>query len=478
MSDDVFIAVVPSPGSYEPTWHGAFRFDKANGYEGKFISTKSDLKPGPITFEAPTELDRETLFCNIDGSSPATAVWPQISLRTINFMGPGSRIVDAQLPVLIKGVHVGAEVCCIKSMILLSPLFAALFGIQGFRATMIPASHAFHIETRPDENIKFTTKLWSITIGTASSIGRPDHKLAPNIDLTGCAILEFDTNISPVQALKLASQIEYFLSLVCLGFVSCERLHCIFETPTSGGDLVEMPSSSGQTDKTRLEVIRAKRVAQTEVDLLKLPIRLQQVDFGIALERFVEIFDSLEQSLGWYRIVMAEERSLEGKYSHAVRMIEALYKVLRIDGQPDKGLLKVVDRVCDKLPNDDDKCSLVTFINERVRPIFSRPWSLADVIKDLRTRYSDLKIIEALDERIVNKIRGKETHGSAKRLSARERKFMLYSYDLIAILYALVILEHCGIDRGLLLSELQRPSSHALFFSSDYVERVQKELAI
>ena len=475
MSDDVFIAVVSSPNSYEATWHGAFRFDELNGYVGKLISAKSNFKPGPLTFDAPADLDKEALFCVIDGATFATAIWPGLYGHKINLFGPGSRVIDARFPTLIKGVHVGANECHIKSVTLFSPLFASLFGLQGFTATVAPTSRAFKIETKPNEVIKFKTQLWSMTIGTAGKVERLPDKLSPNLDLTGCATIECGATVSPIQALKLASQIEYFLSLVCLSFVSCERLNCVIEMPTTGGELVEVPTKGDELVQTQAEVIRAKNVrgAKTEFDLIRLPIRLEQVDFGAALHKFVEIFDSIEQSLAWYRIVMAEERYVEDKYFYAVRMIKSLYKNLGLEGQPDKGLLDVVDRICAKLPDDNERYTLVNFINNRVRPIFSKTWSLSDVIKDLKTRYSELKMVEVLDEKVISKLRGKEVHGSAIRLSIREQKFMACSYNLIAMLYALVILEHCGIAQDFLLSELRRPLSHAAYFSSDYVNQIR-----
>src|SRR5260370_37984681 len=124
--------------------------------------------------------------------------------------------------------------------------------------------------------------------------------------MTGYATLEFNSKCTPIQALRLALQIEYFISLVCLSFVSCQRLQFNIEAHDKDGKAAEQ----------HVEVTRAGHIkdVKTELNLTELPIRLQNVDVGAALKKFIKIFDSIEQSLNWYRIVMAEERYIENKY--------------------------------------------------------------------------------------------------------------------------------------------------------------------
>jgi hypothetical protein len=281
MSDDVFIAIVPSAGSTEPLWHGAFRFDELTGYNGKLLAIKPDFKPGPLTFDTPAELDQDALFCVIDGSNFATAIWPHFFGQKINFSGLLSRITDARFPILINSIHVGANEPIVKGFTLYSPLFALLFGLEGYTDQITLKPHkTVKIETKHVDDIKFATDLWSIKIGITGNYQSSREKLSPNLDMTGYATIEFNSKCTPIQALRLALQIEYFLSLVCLSFVSCQRLH--FN--------VEGHDTDGQAAEKHVEVTRARHIkdAKTELNLTELPIRLKSIDVGASLLKFIK----------------------------------------------------------------------------------------------------------------------------------------------------------------------------------------------
>lgn len=102
--------------------------------------------------------------------------------------------------------------------------------------------------------------------------------------------------------------------------------------------------------------------------------------------------------------------------------------------------------------------------------------SLPDRIRDLKERYRAMKVVEVVDERIVNKLRGKEAHGSAKRFSTAEYRFMICCCDVLIKLYTLLVLENCGMDREFLLSSLKRAPAWQADFSAARLEQLQTEI--
>ena len=280
----------------------------------------------------------------------------------------------------------------------------------------------------------------------------------------------FNEKLSPIEALAFTRRLERFMSLLAFDLVRTERTaFTISET-----------EKSGETSDIVCPVEFAKDVSatKTNIDFHKLPLRLNNLDFGSAFDQFLEMFDALEQTLNWYRTVIAEDRYLEDKFFYCVRMIEALYKAIPIPTRPDEEAASKISSIMTKLSTEKDNDALVAFLKERVAPIFGKRWSLPEIVRDLKSRYSDVATINFLDARTINKLRAKQAHGSTQRLSAAELRYMSYSYRLLSMLYCLIILEHCGLDRERMLDGLKSRSRFERYFSSDTLSELNKACAI
>jgi hypothetical protein len=465
MSEDVFIGVVTSEGSTDPIWHGVFRFDEVDGYSGKLLS-KFEIKAGKDLFDIPTELDKRVLFCVIDGAQYGTIIWPRFSGQQLkNF---ASRIIQTRIATLVRGVHVGEDDACVSQIELTSPMFATLLGLRGYNQTIQNAPLNISIQSNTEPELQYDLTAGKCFVGLSHRFSPSVDGLSAEIHSAGYLRIVFSSPRTVIASIKLMYQIEQLFSLLCFSYIKSKRLELELKTEDRNGDRV----------KTKFEVERARLIkgAKTEIDWHELPLRLKGINLAAVIDRFLEIFEDIEQTLNWYRIVVAEERYLEDKYFYSVRMIEALYRALAIDVAKDSDAIGLLQRVCATLQKAGD-CELVTFVNQRVAPIFNKSWALPDIIRDLKARYSEMAVIKLLDEKLVNRLRGKETHGSSQGFSGNEYKFMALSYGIITMLYTLVVLESCGLSRDYLLNSIKRSPCRDRNFSPEYVERLKSGLA-
>ena len=133
------------------------------------------------------------------------------------------------------------------------------------------------------------------------------------------------------------------------------------------------PSKAGETEKRHYKLERAllNEKAQTDIERHKIPIRLGDLDIGKAFDQFQEIFDLVELTLHWCRIVLVEERYLENMFFYCVRMIEGLYRTLNIATEVDKEAIKLVNEISNVLARDELKnAPLIKFLSSRVLNVF------------------------------------------------------------------------------------------------------------
>jgi hypothetical protein len=465
MAKDVFVGIVPTEGSNQADWIGVFSFDHVAGYTGQLLS-KMELKPGPIGFDIPSGINKDILFCILDGSEFATIVWPRHSgLRINNFV---SQIVRTRIMTLVRGAHIGEKDICVLHVTLYSPLFALLFDRVGYTQQMEMNPLRVTVESKSEREIEFATSIGHCFIGVQQIFNPPVGALTVVMDATGYLRVELREAKPIIEAIKLIQRLEQLLSLLCFNYVKCKSSQIKVRFSNRG--------TGGQTDR-ELSVERAHLIPnpKLELDWHEMPLRLNSVNLGEVLGHFLDIFDGIEQSLHWYRIVQTEDRYLADRYFYCVRMIESLYRKFEIATERDMEAIEKARRICGKLDSVEDR-DLTEFISTRVLPMFTRPWSLSDIMRDLKKRYAEMVITGILDERFVTKLRGKEAHGTSESFSLREYKFMAYSIEIFVTLYTLVILERCGLGRDYLLSSLKRLPSRANDFSRERLEVVQADI--
>lgn len=214
--------------------------------------------------------------------------------------------------------------------------------------------------------------------------------------------------------------------------------------------------------------------AKTDIPSHEIPFRIGTGGLGGVLDRFLALHSKIEQSLNWFRIVIAEDRYLEDKYFYSVRMIDALYRALDLKIEGDKSSVKPLQEISSIL-----ECSkredLVEFVSKRVVPIFNRT-SLSDRIRDLKARFAEIAVVRVLNDRAIAKLRGKEAHGSAEQFTTQEYKFMAFAFDLLTTLYSMLILEKCGLPRSFLLAKLKEIPKYSHYFSDQRAQLLLSEI--
>jgi hypothetical protein len=464
MRDNIFIGIVPSSGSSSAEWIGTFQFDQIEGYSGKLLSIKELAKGKNDIFQGiPNELKQDLLPCVIDGWQFGTLIRPHFSgLKIHNF---ASVTVDARISALVHGVHIGANEHCVRQIILYSPLIASIFGMRGYAEKFEPAARKLTIESLAVEERKFETKVGTGYLGVSQEFGPSGDGLSPKVDATGYLRFEFKQKILLADAIQTASRIEQLISLLCFDYVKSKLLRVEVEI-TDGRD-------TGQLFKYEVDRGLLLKETKTTIPVHDIPIILgTSIDFGKLLDTFLDVHDRIEQTLNWYRIVVAEDRYLEDKYFYSVRMIEALYQRLKLKVEADEIGGKIVGEIASllKLQGRDD---LSDFATKRIYPTFSRA-SLADRIRDVKLKYAELKVVGLIDERMVSRLRGKEAHGSEERFRSNEYTFMAFAYDLLTKIYVLMVLEHCGLERSVLLTNIQRPHILHQTFSPQWFDILGK----
>jgi hypothetical protein len=462
MVEEVFLGIVPNSGSQEPLCSGLFKFDPVKGYEGNLLVPFGTPKAGDNLFELPTALKGKTLYCIADGSNFATILWPDFSggHSIKNF---ASRIIHLKVRQLLKGIHIGADENEVCGIWLSSPILARFFRLQAFKTEIETSPLKVTIQTLKHEEKSFNFSFGKLSVGVSGSYSPEGEALAPSLKANSYLALEFRQPINPIESLKYIRRIEHLLSLLAFDFIKAERVSL----------RIECADSQGKKEKEHYELERAKLLenAKTQIERHEVAIDLTEIDFGAVLDKFEGIFAQIEQTLNWYRIVAAEDRYLEDKFFYCVRMIESLYRILNIATEPDKPALDMVSSICDALKGSSTE---IEFLQKRVVPIFNKPASLPRVIKDLKTRYKEVLSVEILDEKVINKLRSKEAHGSAERFSGYEYAFMSYCYDLLRFLYVLTILEKCGLERDYLLNGAKKTLSLSRHFSDEMKHSLAK----
>jgi hypothetical protein len=316
--------------------------------------------------------------------------------------------------------------------------------------------------------IVYEATFGSLRFGLSQAYHSSLGGLSASIESIGVLTIELNATQTVTEAVRLVHKIESLFSLLCFSYIKAQKLEV---EVLLGGDV-------GQSALQRCTVERALLIerAKTEVEQHEIPFRLNNLDVGLLVDNFVKLFDRVDQTLNWYRIVIAEHRYVEDNYFYSVRMVESLYKSLEIETHKDNDALDIVDKLFARLTEPTD-CELVKFIKRRVVPIFNKPWSLSEVIRDLKSRYSAMIVTGLLDEKIITRLRAKEAHGVSQSYTGQEYEFMIFAYELLTILYTLVVLEHCGVERAVWLESLRGAPKWSSKFSKGLYDRLAKEFA-
>jgi hypothetical protein len=351
------------------------------------------------------------------------------------------------LKTLINGVHISESERAIKKVRIESQIIGQLFRLRAFEETMRTApSHKLTIESKSLKGIELKSSIGKVTIGIHGSYSPAWNRLAPRLSAKCYLDVEPHANFAPLEAIRIITQLEYLFSVLTFDIVRATGSHLTISCPDNLGNLSERD----------YQVQRAKinKRAKTKLEQHEFPFHLTEVDFSQLLDRFLTIFDKVEQSLHWYRIVTAENRYLEDKFFYSVRMIEALYKALRIKVSTDETAIGIIDGIISTLGKSSENEAYVEFLKKRALPIFLGS-SLSNILDDIQRKYADLPIVKILDPKTISRLRGKEAHGSIRSSNAAEYQFMAYGYETLRILYAALLLESCGLDRAFLINRLK-----------------------
>jgi len=414
-------------------------------------------------FDTPSDLDRDLLWCVLDGSQLGTIVWPQFGSLRIT---PGvSTIVEARFPTLVHGAHISVDEKSIVKLSLCSPVLAPLFKLEAYNKmahinpTTPKLATTFTVTSNRDP-LTYSSQTGAITLDITHRFDTSRWNVSAGLDAEIFLRVTLSQPRMVTDSVHVLHQIETLLSLLCFDYIKSTRLE------------LAVMRSAGDRDAV-LPLYRARLVegGALEINWKKLPLVLRDQNFGEVVDTFIEVHPLIEQTLDWYRIVLAEPRYVEDKFFYAVRMIEALYKAIDLEHEIDQEALSFVDRILMKCK--DDAC-LIRFVNNRIAPMFKKPWSLPQIIRDLRKRYGAMCIIEILDPPMINRLRNKEAHGSSKRYTGQEYSFMARTYELLVSVYVLLVLERCGLSREFLLHGLK--SRHSDWFSETQLKKIRSEI--
>jgi hypothetical protein len=312
--------------------------------------------------------------------------------------------------------------------------------------------------TKADSAITFDSNVAEIKIAVAYRFNSSRGNVSAGLDADVSLTFAFAEPRTAQESITLLKQIEMLISLLCFSYLKAQRME------------VRLAPKEGEKERA-LPVSQARLIegGETEIEWKTLPLKLDGQTFGDVVSQFVQIYNDIRNTLDWYRIVQAEDRYVEDKFLYSIRMIEGLYLALNMRHKTDEGAMALVARVIERCSDDRE---LVDFMNKRVAGMFQRPWDLAQIIRDLKERYSEMCSVQILDPVLLTRLRGKETHGGSGRHTAGEQAFMVYSYDILVTLYVLLILEHCGLPREFLLSGLN--NTRARYFSGHVLDQMRR----
>jgi hypothetical protein len=419
MSNDTFISIVAEQGSSESKWSGLFKYNDIEGYSGSILSTTHRPEVGMDIFSTPKELDREVVYCVVDGGSFGTIIWPKItSARLVNLVG---HIRGLQIETLIRGLHIADTERDVKKLMIQSPILGLLFNLKPFNESVqFSPTPKFTVESVATKDFEFTSSVGKVLVGVNGFYTPSRNGLAPSFKTTCRLEIQTNLGITPVEAIRVVRKLEHLLSLLTFDFIKVEDVYFTISAADSRGDFSER--------SYQVERAKVTRRAKTNVEQHEVVFHLTDVDFPLLLDRFLKIFDSIEQTLHWYRIVTAEDRYLEDRFFYSIRMIEALYKALELEVSTDKSAAEAVAAIINVLATSGGNEAYIEFLENRAMPLFSRP-SSADIFIDIQTKYADFPLVGILDHKIINRLRGKEVHGSTRPFSTREYEFMGFSCD-------------------------------------------------
>lgn len=463
---DLVIAIVPRSGSRDHLWHGVLQKSDEHGYSGKLLSyeiSKDDFK-NLFNFDVPSSLDKSVLHCMLDGSEFGTILWPRFGGRSFS---SSSRSIEIRIPTLLRDVHIDEAEKEVESISLRSPFLLPLFGASAFTQEFEIRPHKLSIQTDYRSLVSFDSSLGQVEL---RSLGQHNSSHAGlELKCYGVLTVRFTEKQTPLDAVRLVRKIEHLFSLLCFSYVAFENADLRIENTNQSDD-----SEKEKYFISRLERSRPHKKTKTDLNRHDLPLTLNhETAFGAVLDRFLEIHAKIERSLNWYRVIKVETRYIEDRFFNSVRMIEGLYNALNLDVDVDARSLKMIECIRARLGRDSD---LLHFLDQRIRPIFSKPISTASVIKNLQTKYSDVKFTEMLNVRRINSLRAKEAHGTADRYSGSDYQYMIFVTDLLQVLYVCLVLEVCGFDKNRLLQELRESVGFRKLFDEKHLDRMMAAL--
>ena len=339
-----------------------------------------------------------------------------------------------------------------------------MFRLRAFVEKIEASPYKLSIESSDTKDIEFLTSVGKASIGVSGTYSPAGRAPAPSIKAISYLEIEVEPSITPIDALKIIRRIEHLISLLTFDFIKTTNAHLTITVAEKDGT---------KSDKQfRLDRAKFTKNAKTEFERHEVPLNLNEFDFGSVVSRFFEISDAIEQTLNWYRIVTAEDRYLEDKFFYCVRMIDALYKALAIKTAIDQAAVETLETIIGVLTKSEENEALVEFLRKRAIPNFSRS-SFSNVLEDLRSKYAEIKVAEILDPKIINRLRGKEAHGSTQPFTPQESQFMAYSYEIIRVLYILIVLENCGIPRDFLLKRLKASHHFHYLFEEERLKALR-----
>lgn len=467
---DLVIAIVPRSGSREHSWHGVLQKSEEQGYFGKLLSyelSKEDVI-NLFDFSIPEALDKSTLYCVLDGDDLGTILWPRFGGRSLR---SSSKSIEIRIPTLIRDVHIDETEQVVESVSLRSAILLPLFNVRAFAREHGSGLRDLTIRTDYREFLSFDSKLGAIKI-RSSGFANSSHG---GLDLKCFGILDiqFKQKKNSFDAVRLVRQIEHLFSLLCFSYIAFEGVSLKVEL--TGG----LPPNLSEEERyvhSALERAQPYKKIKLDIKQHELPLKLDSdVPLGALLDRFLEIHARIERSLNWYRAIKIEERYVEDRFFNSVRMIEGLYSALNLDVDVDGHALILLDRIQSAVCSDSE---LLKFLNQRLKPIFSKTITTASVIRDLKHRYSDIKLIEILDVKRINSLRAKEAHGSSDRYDASDYQYMIFVIDLLKTLYPCLILEYCGIERSWLLQKLKESIDLRKLFEEKHLDKLKAALTV
>lgn len=431
-------------------YQGLFWFEEKGGFRGRiYIANYSPSNAAFSTFELPDLLQKPHLQIRTEDGNFATICFPVYRKR--QWKNFDSLKIEFTFRYLVDGVGIGNSENAVSSISLYCDTLASLISVRPVNYSFAQIGgkadgvNSFFYEHEP---VKWTGKDYDLSIGFLRNISSAAGNLSVTLKASPCLELKFSSGATLEEALKYIRMLDDFIGVISGKYVQFSAIKI--------GVLIEEEEGE-KVHEFALEGYGVGFEISDFVDFHDvLAVIPPERNWCEMLDTFRNIWEQNEIVFKWFRTSQLNVRYLEEKFGYIIRIVE---KYFTVEFQ-DRVAVSKLSIILQRSDGDDE---LISFIRERVAPIFKNKTSLAATVRKIFENNQEFKAAREIEPRFISNLRGREMHGSSRNYGANDYGAMSLLHNTFLVIFRIDILIRLGFLRAGVIERLRQTSAVELF---------------